>query len=43
MKKRVLALIIAVFLIFGCCGCNEGTVTTDVESWVEEGSENISD
>ncbi|MBR6509062.1 MAG: hypothetical protein IKT38_00455 [Clostridia bacterium] len=37
MKKRVLALIIAVFLIFGCCGCNDTTVATETESWVEGG------
>ena len=41
MKKRILALIIAAFLVFGCCGCNDTTVTTETESWVEGGETTV--
>ena len=41
MKKRILALIIAIFLILTCCGCNDTTVTTETESWVEGGGTTV--
>lgn len=40
MKKRILTLMLAVFLILACCGCKKDSVTTDVDSWIEGGSDN---
>lgn len=41
MKKRILALIIAAFLVLGCCGCKDTTVTNETESWGEGGGTTV--
>ena len=38
MKKVTVSLLVIILLL--CCGCNKSTVTTNTDSWIEEGNNN---
>ena len=39
--KKIISLLIVTLFILTCCGCNDDTVTTDNESWVEGGGSTV--